>query len=170
MALSSVVTALLIRAVRGSLRHRRGQSQSHVDHVRRERHRPQLVLTTGPDDQSASLQRDHAAFASLGVREETRVATGQIVAASQRQCTCSQRPEHPSVPGRDEHHRTGTTSLDSPDLAPCDFFLFPKLKGAIKRTRFEGVEAVKRAVTTELRAIPEESFHQCIEAWHRRVH
>ena len=24
----------------------------------------------------------------------------------------------------------------SPDLAPCDFFLFPKLKGVIKGTRF----------------------------------
>ena len=34
-------------------------------------------------------------------------------------------------------------------------FLFPKLKGIIKGTRFEGVEAIKRAVT---RGIPEESF------------
>ena len=56
-----------------------------------------------------------------------------------------------------------------PDLAPCDFFLFPKLKGIIKGTRFEGVEAIKRAVTTELRGIPEESFQQCIEAWQKRM-
>ena len=34
----------------------------------------------------------------------------------------------------------------SPDLAPCDFFLFPtKLKGIIKGTRFEGMEVIKRA-------------------------
>jgi len=52
----------------------------------------------------------------------------------------------------------------SPDLAPCDFFLFPKLKGIIKGTRFEVVEAISRAVTTALRGIPEESFQQCIEA------
>ena len=57
----------------------------------------------------------------------------------------------------------------SPDLAPCDFFLFPKLKGIIKGTRFEGVEAIKRAVTTELRGIPEQSFQQCTEAWQRRI-
>ena len=45
-------------------------------------------------------------------------------------------------------------------------FLVPtKLKG----TRFEGAEAIKRAVTTELRGIPEESFQQCIEAWQRRM-
>jgi transposase len=27
----------------------------------------------------------------------------------------------------------------SPDLAPCDFFLFPKIKSALKGTRFESV-------------------------------
>ena len=32
-------------------------------------------------------------------------------------------------------------------------------------THFEGVEVIKRAVTMELRSIPEESFQQCIEAW-----
>ena len=57
----------------------------------------------------------------------------------------------------------------SPDLAPCAFFLFPKLKEIIKGTCFEGVEAIKRAVTMELRGSPEESLQQCIEAWHRRI-
>ena len=57
----------------------------------------------------------------------------------------------------------------SHDLAPCDFFLFPRLKGIIKGTRFEGVEAINRAVTTELRGIPEESFQQCKEVWQRRM-
>ena len=47
--------------------------KSHVDHVLRcLRHRPQWVLAIGPDDQSASLQRDPVAFASLSVREEMR--------------------------------------------------------------------------------------------------
>ncbi len=57
----------------------------------------------------------------------------------------------------------------SPDLAPCDFFLFPKLKGVIKGTRFPDVEAIKRAVTTELRRIPEEAFRGCIEVWKKRM-
>ena len=57
----------------------------------------------------------------------------------------------------------------SPDLAPCAFFLFPKLKEIIKGTCFEGVEAIKRALTTELRVTPEESFQQCKEAWQRRI-
>ena len=57
----------------------------------------------------------------------------------------------------------------SPDLAPCDFFLFPKLKVVIKGTRFEDSEAIKTAVTRELRAIPEESFQECVGAWRRRL-
>ena len=46
----------------------------------------------------------------------------------------------------------------SPDLAPCDFFLFPKLKKVIKGTRFQDSKAIKTAVTRELRAILEKSY------------
>ena len=52
----------------------------------------------------------------------------------------------------------------SPDLALCDFFLFPKLKGVIKGTHFEDVDDIKMAVMTELLRIPEESFQECMEA------
>ena len=57
----------------------------------------------------------------------------------------------------------------SPDLAPCDFFLFSKLKGVIKGTRFQDSKAITTAVTKELRAIPMESFQKCIEAWQQRL-
>lgn len=57
----------------------------------------------------------------------------------------------------------------SPDLAPCDFFLFPKLKEVMKGTRFDDAEDIKKAVTTELRSIPQESFQQCMQAWQRRM-
>ena len=38
----------------------------------------------------------------------------------------------------------------SPDLAPCDFFLFSKLKGVIKGTRFQDSKAITTAVMKEL--------------------
>ena len=57
----------------------------------------------------------------------------------------------------------------SPDLALCDFLLFPKLKEVIKGIRFQDSEAIKTAVTRELRANPEESFLECVEAWQRRL-
>jgi len=41
-------------------------------------------------------------------------------------------------------------TYNSPDLAPCDFFLFPKLKEVIKGSRFQNSEAIKSAVTREL--------------------
>jgi transposase len=31
----------------------------------------------------------------------------------------------------------------SPDLAPCDFFLFPKIKSALKGNHFTSIDAVK---------------------------
>ena len=39
----------------------------------------------------------------------------------------------------------------------------------IKGTHFQDSEAIKTAVTRELRAIPEESFQKCVEAWQRRL-
>ena len=57
----------------------------------------------------------------------------------------------------------------SPGLASCDFFLFSKLKGVIKGTRFQDSKAITTAVTKELRAIPMESFQKCIEAWRQRL-
>ena len=57
----------------------------------------------------------------------------------------------------------------SSDLALCDFFLFPKRKGIIKGTRFESVEAIKRAITMKVRGVPEKSFQQCIKTIQKRM-
>ena len=57
----------------------------------------------------------------------------------------------------------------SPDLAACDFFLFPKLKEVIKRTRFPDSEAIKTNVTRELQAISKESFQEWVKAWQGRL-
>jgi hypothetical protein len=38
----------------------------------------------------------------------------------------------------------------SPDLAPCDFWLFPKLKNALKEQKFAGIPDIQRNVTTSL--------------------
>ena len=46
----------------------------------------------------------------------------------------------------------------SPDLAHCDFVLFPKLKEVIKGTRFQDSIAIKTAVMRELQAIQRNPF------------
>ncbi len=52
----------------------------------------------------------------------------------------------------------------SPDLAPCDFVLFPKIKSVLKGTHFPDIDSIKMAATTELRKIPEDTFQKCIES------
>ena len=53
----------------------------------------------------------------------------------------------------------------SPDLAPCDFWLFPKVKSVLKGSHFEGVEDIQEHVTSPLRTIKKEEFLGCFEAW-----
>ena len=43
----------------------------------------------------------------------------------------------------------------SPDLAPCDFCLFPKLRGC----RYETTEEMKGAVTKIIDTLTQEDFH-----------
>ena len=43
----------------------------------------------------------------------------------------------------------------SPNLPPCEFFLFPRLKRALKGYRCADIQAVQMAVTKELCRIPE---------------
>ena len=53
----------------------------------------------------------------------------------------------------------------SPDLAPCDFFLFLKIKSALKGIRFESMEDVKRKSSELLKALTKEDFHHRFERW-----
>jgi hypothetical protein len=56
----------------------------------------------------------------------------------------------------------------SPNLAPADFFLFPKLRIAIKGTRFGAVLSIQQTVTRELKAIREEAFPWAFYSLHER--
>ena len=58
----------------------------------------------------------------------------------------------------------------SPDLAPCDFFLFPKLKYPLRGTRHESIEAIKINSLKELKATPAEAYKKCIENWINHWH
>jgi len=57
----------------------------------------------------------------------------------------------------------------SPDLAFCDFFLFPKVKSVSKGTNFETMEAVKQNTAEVIRALSEDDFKYCFEQWKRRM-
>lgn len=57
----------------------------------------------------------------------------------------------------------------SPDLAPCDFFLFPRLKRELKGKHWETVENIQKHVATFLRNIPVEDFQGAFQAWQTRL-
>jgi len=57
----------------------------------------------------------------------------------------------------------------SPDLSPCDFFLFPKLKFHPKGLHFGTVENIEKAVTDQLKAIPVSDYQCCYEEWEQRL-
>ena len=61
----------------------------------------------------------------------------------------------------------------SPDLAPCDYFLFPKLKKTRKGKRFQNIEDIKSSTTDILKSVSKEDFQQCFwrwqERWNKRV-
>ena len=49
----------------------------------------------------------------------------------------------------------------SPDLAPCDFFLFPMLKRPLKGRRFATIPEIKANATKELKGNKKEVYLDC---------
>ena len=48
----------------------------------------------------------------------------------------------------------------SRDLAPCDFWLFPKLRGC----RYERIEEMKESVTKVIDTLTQEDFHGAFQS------
>lgn len=57
----------------------------------------------------------------------------------------------------------------SPDLAPCDFFLFPKLKNFLSGRRYNSRQAVGSAVSQCLRGIPKSAYRDAFQKWIHRL-
>ena len=56
----------------------------------------------------------------------------------------------------------------SPDVAPCDFWLFPKLRGC----HYETIEEMKEAVTKVIDTFTQEDFHgafQKLLEWYKCI-
>jgi hypothetical protein len=62
----------------------------------------------------------------------------------------------------------------SPDLAPCDFFLFHRLKSTLKGKRFQDVAEIQLNTTGKFQAIPKQAYQtyieKCKDHWNRCVH
>ena len=58
----------------------------------------------------------------------------------------------------------------SPDLAPSDFFLFPKIKEILKGRHFDDIDDIRSNTKAALKAILQNQFQNCFEGWTRRWH
>jgi len=56
----------------------------------------------------------------------------------------------------------------SPDLAPCDFFLFPKLKLWMKGRTFDTIEEIQEESHRVLDTVLKMDFQGCFQAWQKR--
>jgi len=66
------------------------------------------------------------------------------VASASRHCSRPHSIECAAVPHeKQDDSSTHTHTIYSPDLAPCDFFLFPRMKRDVKGKRFQNVEEVR---------------------------
>jgi hypothetical protein len=56
----------------------------------------------------------------------------------------------------------------SPDLAPCNFWLFPKLKLTMKGKHFVSIPETEAATTTRLKGLMKDDFQNCFKKWQER--
>ena len=56
----------------------------------------------------------------------------------------------------------------SPDLAPADFYVFPRMKKLLKGRRFQSTEEVQIATTTALKEVTKDGLQQCFQQWYGR--
>jgi histone-lysine N-methyltransferase SETMAR len=57
----------------------------------------------------------------------------------------------------------------SPDLSPCDFWLFPLLTERLAGQNFARVQDLAKAVNSELRSIPSSEFAAAFQKWIHRL-
>ena len=53
----------------------------------------------------------------------------------------------------------------SPDIAPADFYLFPKLKFSLKGHRFDSIEDIQANKERVLNTLKKENFQECFQKW-----
>ena len=75
-----------------------------------------------------------------------------------RQCPINEFLAHKSIPMLPQPPY-------SPDLSPCDFFLFPWLKNHLNGRNFGTLDNIQKSVTDDLKGIPAEAFQHCYEQW-----
>jgi hypothetical protein len=93
---------------------------------------------------------------------------GEWFRVSPQQCSVPHFPSHPSVLVGQKRITVCPHLPYSTDLAPCDFWLFPKLKLTMKGKRFASIPEIEAAATTRLKGLTIDDFKNCFKKWQER--
>jgi hypothetical protein len=126
--------------------------------------------STGPNRPNCEfrvLLRRFAATAWKRAKTSPRTLARTDLAASQRQRPVSHFRPNPTVPcetlnGCHPHPPY------FPDLPPCDFFQFPKMKLKLKGCRFDACEEIQAKSQEVLDTLTENDFQEASQKWRRR--
>ena len=81
-------------------------------------------------------------------------------------------PAHASLGVQQFLGSTNTTVIPnspySPDHAPCDVFLFPKMKLKLKGRRFHSIKEIQTVSQTVMKTMKRNDFEKCFRSWKSR--
>ena len=92
------------------------------------------------------------AIAWCSAKKMPRIVEVRWVASASRKCSLPHSFECAAV-SHDKRDDNGFAHPYSLDLAPCDFFLFPRMKRDFKGKLFQNVEEARKKMTEALKAI-----------------
>ena len=103
------------------------------------------------------IKLEHSSMETIWMTQKAAAMGNCWLATSQQRArSCITSP--PPVQGfLAKHQITQVTQPYSPDLASCDFWLFPKLKSPLKGKRFQTVDEIQENTTGKL-MIPTKDF------------
>ena len=124
-----------------------------------------------PEEKTANKNFHHQVLICLHNR--VRRSRRELWSHKSRLLYHDNAPAHKTISVRQLLVKKQITALDHPpyfpDLAPCDFWLFPMLKAVMKGTHFLSLEEITASVTRKLKRLKEEGFTKCFCGWQNRM-
>ena len=99
------------------------------------------------------IKLQHSSLETIQMIQKVVAMGNWWLAASSQQCACSSITHLLQSFGAKHQITQVTQPHYSPDLAPCDFWLFSKLKSPSKRKRFQTVSEIQENTMGQLMAI-----------------
>ena len=98
------------------------------------------------------IKLEHFSVEIIWMNQKATVMGNWWLAASLWQCTCSHITSCAEFLVKQQISQV-TQRPYSPDLSPCDFWFFPKLKSSLKGKKFQTIDDIQENTTEQLMVI-----------------